>query len=75
MVRGVGGVHLGAGRALKLLREVPRVGEGAEHAQPRRAVRVLQRGEVLGLGGGEVAPHLTRDTQWVLDNMYIIRKP
>lgn len=63
MLRGVGGVHLGAGRALELLREVLRVGEGAEHAQPRRAVRVLQRGEVLGLGGGQVAPNLTHVTR------------
>ena len=63
MFRGVGGVHLGAGRALELLREVLRVGEGAEHAQPRRAVRVLQRGKVLGLGGGQVAPNLTHVTR------------
>ena len=51
-------VHPGPGSASELLRELPRVGERAEDPQPRRAVGVLQGGEVRGLGGREVAPHL-----------------
>ena len=58
MFLGIPAVHPGPGSAAELLRELPRVGERAEDPEPRRAVGVLQGGEVRGLGGREVAPHL-----------------